>query len=67
MLKFLTLIGVFLLVTGLYRSIIKKLRLGRLPGDILIQRETFRIYLPITSSILVGLVLAVLVWLLRHR
>ncbi|SMP51982.1 Protein of unknown function [Desulfonatronum zhilinae] len=64
--KFLILIGVFLLVTGLFRPLLRKLRLGRLPGDFLIQRGNFRLYLPVTSSILVGLGLTVLIWLFRH-
>jgi Protein of unknown function (DUF2905) len=37
--------------------------LGRLPGDIVIERENFRLYLPITTSLLVSLVLSVLLWL----
>ncbi|TVQ95813.1 MAG: DUF2905 domain-containing protein [Desulfovibrionales bacterium] len=64
--KFLTLIIVFLIVTGLFRPILRKLRLGRLPGDILIQRQDFRLYLPLTSSLLVGVALLFLVWLFRH-
>jgi len=62
MAKFLILIGVFLVVTGLFR----KLRLGNLPGDILIQRKRFRLYLPLSSSLLVGLALIILIWLFRH-
>lgn len=64
--KFLILIGVFLIVTGLFRPLFRKLRLGRLPGDFMIQRGSFRLYLPVTSSILVGLGLTVLIWLFRH-
>ncbi len=64
--KFLILIGVFLLVTGLFRPLLRKLRLGRLPGDFLIQRGNFRLYLPVTSTIVVGLGLTVLIWLFRH-
>lgn len=64
--KFLILIGVFLIVTGLFRPLIRKLRLGRLPGDFLIQRGSFRLYLPLTSSIVVGLGLIALIWLFRH-
>lgn len=40
--------------------------LGRLPGDFVIRREGFTIYLPITTSILVSLVLTVLGMLLRR-
>lgn len=40
--------------------------LGRLPGDILVKREGFTFYLPITSSILVSVVLSAVLWLLRR-
>jgi uncharacterized protein HemY len=40
--------------------------LGRLPGDIVIERENFRFYFPLTTSILVSVALSVLLWLLRR-
>ena len=40
--------------------------LGHLPGDIRIQREHFSFYFPLTTSILVSIVLSGLLWLLRH-
>jgi len=40
--------------------------LGHLPGDIRIQREHFSFYFPLTTSILVSIVLSVLLWLLRR-
>ncbi len=64
--KFLILIGVFLIVTGLFRPLLRKLRLGRLPGDFLIQWGKYRLFLPVTSSIVIGLGLTLLVWLFRH-
>ena len=39
---------------------------GRLPGDIRIERDNFRLYVPITSMILVSLVLTLLVNLVRR-
>jgi hypothetical protein len=42
------------------------LGLGKLPGDIRIERENFRFYLPITSCILVSLLLSGLLWLFRR-
>jgi hypothetical protein len=39
--------------------------LGRLPGDIVIKREGFTFYLPITTSILVSVALTVVAMLLR--
>ena len=40
--------------------------LGRLPGDILIVRGSFRIYIPLATSILLSLVLTGVLWLLRR-
>jgi len=40
--------------------------LGRLPGDILVKRDGFTLYLPITTSIVVSVVLSAIVWLLRR-
>jgi hypothetical protein len=39
--------------------------LGRLPGDIVIQRENFTFYFPLATSILLSLGLSLLLWLLR--
>ena len=40
--------------------------LGRLPGDILVKRDNFTVYLPITTSIVVSVVLSAVLWLLRR-
>lgn len=39
--------------------------LGKLPGDILIERENFRFYFPLTTCVLLSLLLSGIVWLLR--
>lgn len=39
--------------------------LGRLPGDIVIKRENFTFYLPLTTGILISVVLSLLFWLFR--
>lgn len=39
--------------------------LGRLPGDIVVQKDNFTFYFPLATSILVSLVLTGLLWLLR--
>ncbi|MCG6975099.1 MAG: DUF2905 domain-containing protein [Acidiferrobacterales bacterium] len=57
--------GLALLLTGLLWPWISKLGLGRLPGDIIIERENSRIYFPITTSILISLVLSAIFWLFR--
>jgi hypothetical protein len=58
-------LGVLLLVAGLAWPWIGKLGLGRLPGDIVIERENFRLYFPITTMVIVSIVLSVVFWLLR--
>ena len=58
-------IGILFILVGLFWGPIQKLGLGRLPGDIVIEREGFRLYIPITSAILVSVVLSGLLALLR--
>lgn len=58
--------GAALVLLGLFWPWFGKLGLGRLPGDIFIQREGFRLYLPLTSSIIVSLVVSLLFWLFRR-
>jgi hypothetical protein len=43
------------------------LRIGRLPGDIHIQRGNFSFYFPLATSVLVSIVLTLLFWLLGRR
>jgi hypothetical protein len=60
------LIVVGLAIAGLGVLIAVGLPLGRLPGDIVVRRGSFTFYLPITTSILVSLVLTlILAWLRR--
>jgi len=60
--RLLILIGLILLVVGLAWPWLSKLPLGRLPGDIIVERENFRLYFPIATGLLVSLVLSVLLW-----
>jgi hypothetical protein len=62
----LIIVGVVLILIGLLWPAISKLGLGRLPGDIVIERENFRLYIPLTTSIIVSVVLSVLLWLLNR-
>ncbi|KPK51450.1 MAG: hypothetical protein AMS22_10880 [Thiotrichales bacterium SG8_50] len=57
--------GLVLLLTGLLWPWISKLGLGRLPGDLVVERENTRFYFPITTSILISLLLSVILWLFR--
>lgn len=62
----LILIGLALLVMGLAWPWLGKLPLGRLPGDIVIDRPSFKLYLPITTMILLSALLSLLLWLFRR-
>jgi hypothetical protein len=42
------------------------LSLGRLPGDIVIERDNFRAYIPITTSIVISVALSLILWLLNR-
>lgn len=64
--RLLIIVGLALVVLGMLWPVLPKLGLGRLPGDIVIERDNFRLYLPITTSILISLVLSLIVWLLRR-
>ncbi|ADE16866.1 conserved hypothetical protein [Nitrosococcus halophilus Nc 4] len=56
-------LGLILVAIGVLWPWLTKLGLGRLPGDIVIERENFRFYFPITTSILISLILSLLFWL----
>ncbi|HCU67728.1 MAG TPA: DUF2905 domain-containing protein [Desulfomicrobium sp.] len=59
------LIGLVILAVGLAWPLIAKLPLGRLPGDIVIDRPGFKFFFPLTTGILVSIVLSLIAWLLR--
>lgn len=58
--KILITLGVILLVAGILWPLIAKLGLGRLPGDIVIRRDGFAFYFPITTMIIVSIVLTLI-------
>ena len=66
--RLLIVVGIVLIVLGLllsYSNFFSFLKLGRLPGDIAIKRDNFRFYFPITTSILLSLILSLVVYLLK--
>ena len=64
--RFLIAIGIVLVLVGVLWPWLGKLPLGRLPGDIVVERENFRFYLPITSMLLVSALVSLVLWLLRR-
>lgn len=64
--KLLIITGAVLLVIGLLWQVGGRwLHLGRLPGDIVIEKENFRFYFPIVTSLLLSVVLSLALYLLR--
>lgn len=57
--------GVVLILAGLAWPWLSRLGLGRLPGDIVIQRGQTGFYFPIVTCIIVSVVLSLLFWLFR--
>ena len=61
--KVLILLGVVLLGVGLLLTFFDKIPfLGKLPGDIHIKRENFQFYFPITTSIVISVLLSLIFW-----
>lgn len=63
--RFLIIAGLVLVAVGFLWPYLGRLGLGRLPGDIVIEREGFRLYIPIVTSLIISVVLTVLFWLFR--
>ena len=63
--KALITIGAVLVIAGILWPWLSKSGLGRLPGDIVVERDNFRFYFPLTTSILISLVLTLIFWLMR--
>jgi hypothetical protein len=57
---------VFLGLVALFTFLSVRFGLGRLPGDIVIDRGSFYFYLPITTAILVSLLLSLGLWLFNR-
>ncbi|AWN75809.1 DUF2905 domain-containing protein [Legionella anisa] len=60
--KILIITGIILLITGIFWPFIKKIGLGKLPGDIIIQKNNFTFYFPITTCILISLIIMLIFW-----
>lgn len=58
-------VALVLLLIGLFWPVLSKLPLFRLPGDLVIERPHFKIYFPLTSMILISVVLTLVTRLLR--
>jgi uncharacterized protein HemY len=65
--KTLIYIGIALVVLGLIFSVVGKIPwLGNLPGDITIQRERFTFYFPLTTCILISVIITLVLYFFRR-
>ena len=58
-------VGIIILITGLLWPWCAKLGLGKLPGDIVLESGNFKCYAPITTSIILSILLSIVIWLLQ--
>lgn len=66
--RFLVIAGVVVAAIGGLLMLSPKIPwLGRLPGDILVEKKSFTFYFPLATSIVISIVLTVLFWLLGRR
>jgi hypothetical protein len=63
--KWLIILGVLLILLGLIWPWLARLGIGHLPGDIYFERKGFSFYFPLTTSIIISLLLSLLFWLFR--
>ncbi|HUI21765.1 MAG TPA: DUF2905 domain-containing protein [Methylocella sp.] len=64
--RILILLGLILVVIGLLWRWIGPLKLGRLPGDIVVEHQNFSFYFPITTGLLISVVLTLILWLVNR-
>ncbi len=63
--KTLIAIGIAIAVIGVFWPWIARLPVGRLPGDIIIDRPGLKLYIPVTTMIVISVVISVVLWILR--
>jgi hypothetical protein len=61
--KILIALGLVLIAVGLVWLFAERLGLGHLPGDIVIKREWGTVYIPITTSVVISIILSILFWI----
>ncbi len=64
--RFLIMLGLAIVAVGVLWPLIARLGLGRLPGDIVIQRGNFSFYFPLATCIILSIVLSAVVWLFNR-
>jgi hypothetical protein len=63
--KVLIIAGVLLVIAGIFWPWLIKLPFGRLPGDIIINKPGMKVYIPVTTMILVSIIVSAILWWFR--
>lgn len=63
--KLLIFLGIVLLMIGIFWPWISQIPFGRLPGDIIIERPGFKFYFPITTMLIVSIVVTLILWFIN--
>ena len=66
MARFLIVLGLALLVIGLLWPYLSRIGLGRLPGDIVIERENMTFYFPLMTCLLLSVLLSLVFWVVNR-
>ena len=64
--RLLLIAGALLLLGGLLWPWLSRLPLGKLPGDLLIERPGLKVFVPLTTMLIVSLAVSAILWLLRR-
>jgi len=64
--RFLIGLGLVILVAGIAWPLLSRIGLGRLPGDILVQRGGASFYFPLVTCIIISIVLSIVFWLFNR-
>ena len=64
--RLLIVLGLLIAAAGVLWPWISKLPIGRLPGDVVVDKPGFRLYAPFTTMIVVSLIVSLVIWLLRR-
>jgi hypothetical protein len=66
MARFLIVLGLAILVAGLLWPFLSRIGLGRLPGDIVIERENMTFYFPLMTCLLLSIVFSLVFWIVNR-
>jgi membrane protein implicated in regulation of membrane protease activity len=64
--RLLIVIGLLIVAIGLLWPVLTRLGLGRLPGDVVVQRGNFSFYFPFVTCLVISVLLTALLWLFNR-